>query len=194
MPTLDQACDLHRRGNLAEAERLYRELMALAPHQPSARIMLATLKHQQGRLEEAWSLIEPARMDDPFAWTKRGNILAAMQRDAEAEECYRRAHEMDPKFVEAVFNRAALLLGADRYAEALADFDKGLVLYPVYAEGHNNRGWCLLNLGRAPEAMASFERALAIKPDLAGAQLNRGLTYLLQGDFAAGLQIGRAHV
>lgn len=184
-----QASEAHRRGNLPEAERLYRQLMAAAPQEDAARVMLGVLKQQQGQLDEALRLLDGARKPDAFVWTKRGNVLSALGRDDDAEAAYRKALKLDAGAAEPLLNRALLRFGAGRHAEALADYDAGLKLAPAYADGHNNRGWCLLNLGRMDEAHAAFRQALAINPGLAGARLNQGFWHLLQGDFAAGLPL-----
>jgi Flp pilus assembly protein TadD len=184
-----QASDAHRRGNLPEAERLCRQLITLAPQEDAGRIMLGVLKQQQGLFDEALGVLDGARNKDAVFWTKRGNVLVAMQRGEEAEAAYRRALKLDAKAPEALLNRALLRFNDGRHAEALADYDAGLAVAPAYADGHNNRGWCLLNLRRLPEAFAAFENALAVNPNLAGARLNQGVWHLLQGNYAAGLPL-----
>ena len=184
-----QASEAHRRGNLPEAERLYRQLIALAPQEDAARVMLAMLKQSQGLFDEALGLLDGARNKDAGFCARRGNILGALHRDEEAEAAYRRGLKLDPRSPDILFNRALLRFRAARHAEALADYDAGLAVAPGYADGHNNRGWCLLNLRRLPEAFAAFEAALAVNPNLAGARLNQGVWHLLQGNFAAGLPL-----
>ena len=56
---LDQAVTLHSQGRLAEAERLYSQLLAANPNLMDARHMLGVLKAQQGRPQEAYEWIAP---------------------------------------------------------------------------------------------------------------------------------------
>ena len=51
--SIDQAVSLHRSGNLAEAQRLYREVLAADPQAFAARHLLGVTYAQQGRGEEA---------------------------------------------------------------------------------------------------------------------------------------------
>ena len=48
-PSLQQAIDYHRNGKLAEAERIYAEVIAAEPGNVVAQQMMGTLKLQQGR-------------------------------------------------------------------------------------------------------------------------------------------------
>ena len=49
-PLFSQAMALHQRGQLAEAENLYRQLLAVDPRGFAPRHMLGVLLAQQGRL------------------------------------------------------------------------------------------------------------------------------------------------
>jgi tetratricopeptide (TPR) repeat protein len=143
----DQAVQSQQRGDLAEAERLYRQLIKLAPHEDAARILLAEIK-QQHEGEEALQILDTVRDKNATFWAKRGKVLGILGREDEAEVAYKRALKMDPRSPHAFFNRGFLRLSSGKYIEALGDYDAGLAIVPTYADGHNNRGWCLLNVGR----------------------------------------------
>ena len=53
-----KALDLHSQGRLAEAEELYRRVLASNPDAFDAYHMLGVLRAQQGHNEEAYDLIE----------------------------------------------------------------------------------------------------------------------------------------
>ena len=53
-----QALTLHQRGQLGEAERLYRQVLARHPDHPDALNLLGVLALQSGRNEQAIGLIE----------------------------------------------------------------------------------------------------------------------------------------
>jgi tetratricopeptide (TPR) repeat protein len=80
---LEQAVAFHQRGDLAQAEAAYRELLALTPESPHARRLLGVLRHQRSRHAEALDLIDGAldrSPEDAEAHANRGNVLLALQR------------------------------------------------------------------------------------------------------------------
>jgi tetratricopeptide (TPR) repeat protein len=175
---LIQAVDLHRKGDLAQAERLYLQVLEARPDHFDALQMLGILRYQQKRLPEALSLLGAAlqaKPDFPPALLSYGLVLDALERREEALASYDKALALAPNYAEALYNRGLALRGLARPAQALASFDQALSIKPDDAEAHFNRGNVLQDLNRPAEALASFERALAIKPDHVGALNNRGL-------------------
>lgn len=91
---LDEALSMHGQGRLAEAERLYERALASTPSLKDARHMLGVLRAQQGRHQEALSLIASvvaANPSDVLAFVNLGNVLNALGRWPEALENYDRA-------------------------------------------------------------------------------------------------------
>ena len=178
---LTQAVELHRKGDLAEAERLYLRVLAARSDHFDALQMLGLVRYQQKRLPEALSLLDAAvqaKPDFPPLLLNRGLVLDALDRRAEALASYDKALVLDPNYAEALHHRGLVLRGLARPAEALASFDQALAIRPGYVEDHYNRGNVLQDLKRPAEALASFDQALAIKPDHVGALNNRGLALL----------------
>jgi protein O-GlcNAc transferase len=174
---LDKAVDFHRRGNFAEAERLYLQLLAAKPGHFDGLQMLGVLRYQQGRFPEALALIGAALKTNPKAppaLLNYGLVLDALARREEALASYDKALALQPSYAEALYNRGIVLRGLQRPAEALASFERALSIRPDYAEAHYNRGNALQDLQRPAEALASYDRALALKPDTAEILYNRG--------------------
>jgi tetratricopeptide (TPR) repeat protein len=180
----EQALGSHKRGDLATAEGLYRQLLAAAPQSFAARHMLGVLKAQQGALPEALELLAAAVAQKPGAHDAQfnfGKVLRDSGRLSEALDAYDRALTANPGYAAARIARAetANLLGNELRAsghleEALACYDKALDDVPQYAEANNNRAVSLWNLGRFEESLADFDTALAIRPDYVEAHYNRG--------------------
>lgn len=177
-----QGLDLHGRGSLAEAERIYRQLLAEAPQNTEVLQLLGTLCAQQGRNGEAANLLRQAIAQDagsapPFVVL--GNVLAAQGRVADALANYDRAISIDPGCMQAFDGKGTALYVLRRYEEALASYDAAVALHPGFAEAFNNRGYALSQLKRPAEALASCDQALRINPRFAEALNNRG--NILQG-------------
>ena len=181
---LQKATDFHQRGQLADAERSYRQILNARRDHPEARHFLGILRFQQGRNAEALELIGAALKTKPDyaeAFYNRGNILSQLGRFEDAVADYDQALALAADYVEAHQNRGNALLRLGRHADALASYDRVLALYPSQADAHNNRGAVLKELGRLEEALASYERALASRPDYVEAIANAGHVLLALG-------------
>ena len=174
---IQQAFAHHQRGELAQAETLYREVLALAPGHSGVLHMLGLVQHQLHRPEEAAELIRAAIAIDPAQAAAHANLALVLQvlrdYDGALASCDR-ALARQPHYPEALNNRGNALHCLGRDDEALASYDRALALKPDYAEAHNNRGATLAALGRYADALASCDRALALRRDYLDALGNRG--------------------
>lgn len=177
----DQAVTLHRSGNFAEAEQLYRAALAADPRDFTARHLLGVVLAQQGRGEDALGEIAKAltlRPDDADALLNHANILKTLGRGNEALAGFTRALAARPGWPQALNNRGTVLQSLSRFDEALADYDAALAAEPDYVEALNNRGSVLQDLKRPAEALAVYDRALRLAPHYAAAFNNRGSALL----------------
>ena len=171
------AVAFHQRGDLVEAQRRYRAILAVEPGQFDVLHCLGALEAQQGHLEEARHLLGRAVKSNPVsaeAHLNLGNVFKALARSDEALASYERALAVKSDYAEVFNNRGNVMHELRRYAEALASYDKAVAVKPDYADAYFNRGVVLQELGRREEALTSYERALAIQPDSAEAYTHRG--------------------
>jgi len=182
----EEALGSHKRGDLAAAENLYRQVLAAAPASFAARHMLGVLRAQQGALPEALELLETALAQKPDAHDAQfnyGNVLKKAGRIPEALAAFNKALDRKPDYGAALAGRAELLnLEGNRLrdggqvSEALACYERALGDAPFYADALNNRAVALWSMNRFDEALAGFDAALAINPRYVEAHYNRGNT------------------
>jgi protein O-GlcNAc transferase len=175
------ALALQEKGDLEQAERLYRNALALAPERPSVINNLAAVLFQSKKYAEAKVLCKRRLETDPadaVALLNLGNCQVKLNLAKEALISYEKALRIRPDYADALTNRGNALLELKRPEESLASHDRALVIRPDVAEAFYNRGKALMELKRPEEALASYDRALAIKPDYADAHNNRGNTLL----------------
>jgi predicted O-linked N-acetylglucosamine transferase (SPINDLY family) len=175
---LRAAFNFHQAGNLAEAARLYGEVLRGDPRHFDALYLLGFAEYQRGQFEAAERLMAEAVKVNPRsldALYNRAAALLQLNRQAEALSVYDAALALKPDGAEFIAGRGAALSSLGRHEEALAAYDKALALRPALATAWNHRGNALLELKRYEEAVASYERAVAIKPDYAEALRLRGL-------------------
>ena len=187
---ISQAMAAHQRGDLAMAEALYQQVLAAAPSDFTANHMLGVLRAQQGRNQEALTLIRAAlavRPRDAGALVNCGNVLNVMGLFAQALDSYDVALALAPEDISALNNRGSALANLGRYKEALVSFARAVALAPRYGDALFNQGNTLCVLGRHGEAVAVYERLLAIEPRHAGAQNNLGVALWNLGQYDAAL-------
>lgn len=176
--TLFQAAlESHRRGNLDDAERLYRLGLSIDPHDFTGLHSLGVLRAQQGRNNEAADLIGRAirvRPDVADAWMNHGDVLSGAGRFAQALRSYDGALGLAPGNLRALEGRARTLFSMERFDEALAVYDALLSAAPANVAALNDRGNILWRSGRLHEALASFDDALGAEPGNLEALNNRG--------------------
>jgi predicted O-linked N-acetylglucosamine transferase (SPINDLY family) len=188
--TLQQQLELglshHQAGRLAEAERIYRQVLLQQPDHAKALNLLGVLAEQAGRLDEALDLIQRAiqfRPDWPEAHGSLGNVLKDKGQFEQAIAAYRQAIRLKPGLGGAHSNLGVVLAELGRIDEAIAAYREAIRLEPNYAKAHNNLGSVLREKGQLEQAIASFRQAIRLKPDLVTAHTNLGDALKEKGQF-----------
>ncbi|HZR60887.1 MAG TPA: tetratricopeptide repeat protein [Xanthobacteraceae bacterium] len=174
---LVEAFTSHQAGRLADAERLYKQILAAQPDHSDSLYLLSAISYQRGDYARALGQIELAlniNSGNSLLWNQRGLALQRLKRLEEAVASYDRVLALWPDHPEALCNRGAALYELKRFDAALASYDRALAARPHYAEAFCYRGSTLLKLSRSAEALASFDCALAVQPDYADAHTSRG--------------------
>jgi predicted O-linked N-acetylglucosamine transferase (SPINDLY family) len=181
LASFERASALHRAGNLAQAQVLYRQFLAMAPDHAGALHMLGMSEVQAGQVALGIGLIERSISLDPAqpqAHSTLGNALRLLRRPADALQSFDRALALDPAHVPALNNRAITLLDLGRPLEALACCEQVLRLKPAHAGARVNRAAALLRLARPAEALQDLDRVLEAQPGFAAALVARGRALL----------------
>jgi tetratricopeptide (TPR) repeat protein len=175
---LDEAAELHRRGALHEAERIYRSILHQDARHFGATYFLGVAALQQRQFEAAADYLKRAIALDTMnavVHVNYGVALKNLGRPDEALANFDRAIALDPGFAEAFFNRGNLQAMLEQANAAIASYDQALAIEPDHVDAHNNRGNLLRQLGRYEEALANFKCTTALGPDVAGFWMNRGV-------------------
>ena len=173
--SLELALEQHQTGNLAEAERVYREVLAADPDNGDALHLLGMIALQLGRNEVAVELIERShrlRRPDPVSLNNLGKAYMGLSRPRDAKRCFAKALALKADYAETHQNLGVLNTELGRSKEAERSFRRAIALAPDYADAHYNLAHLLIKLGRFEEAERCCRRALAIKPDFAEAHHN----------------------
>jgi len=173
----ERALRHHQAGDLAAAEALYQDILALDRRHDGALHYLGILACQVGRWEIAEALIGEAvalRPDHAEARNNLGTALWQQGKAAAAAAEFAAALRLKPEYAEAHNNLANALKDLGRLDEAVERYRRALTLKPAYAEARNNLGSALQSLGRLEEAVGHYEQALGLRPDYPEAHNNFG--------------------
>lgn len=140
---LEDAIRLHKSGNHAEAEPLYRAILEREPENRGARPMLAMLLVQTGRPSEAVSHFRTILRLDPNGVAGYSNLAAALRmagQGGEAASCLHRALSLDPAHAASWFNLGNALKQQEKAAGAARSYRRTLTLEPGHAGATGNLG------------------------------------------------------
>jgi len=130
---LEAARALHEQGRIADAEAVYRRILAAEPDHAEALHLAGLAAHQRGEHSAAIALIGRAIALDGtvgLCHLNLGNALRALGRYDEALESYARATERDPARFAAWFNFGQLAADRGRPGAATTAFRRALALDP----------------------------------------------------------------
>jgi protein O-GlcNAc transferase len=165
---------LVQQGRPEEALTMMQPALALNPRHAGVQVNAGNILNLMGRFAESLDHYDRALAIAPDAdtWTNRGNALQSLFRIEEALASYEQALRFNPRDIQALFRRGAILGDRGRAVEALEAYDKVLALNPNHIEALNNRGYTRWSHSRwetgedYARAIADLERALALAPDM----------------------------
>jgi predicted O-linked N-acetylglucosamine transferase (SPINDLY family) len=178
----------HQAGRLAEAERFYRQVLALQPDHAEALHLLGMLAAQAGRLDVAVELIRRAIRIRPDFVNAHYNLGLALQDKGqlgEAVTSYRQAIQLQPDYAEAHSNLGIALTNMGQVEEAIASFRRAIRIKPGFAEAHYNLGNALRSEGQLEEVIACYRQAIRLRPELVEAHSNLVNTFLYHPGYDA---------
>ncbi|NBT13603.1 MAG: tetratricopeptide repeat protein [Planctomycetia bacterium] len=177
LPPIDAALDLHRQGRRTEAERIYRDILAIEPLHRDALHLLGVAAYQEGRHAEALDLIRRAISLDGSHATFHNSLGAVHQALGDlpaAVAAYRTSLLLDMDHADAHGNLALALRQMGHLAEAAACLRRAVQLKPGDPILLNSLGVSLRAVGSVAESIDCYRRALAAREDFWEAHSNLG--------------------
>jgi tetratricopeptide (TPR) repeat protein len=131
--SFDSAVEAHRNGELAQAESLYREFLAVNPGHLDAEYLLGTALLQLGRFAEAverLKIVIAKRGDVPDAHNNLGVAYKALGDWEHAARSFQAALKINPQYGQALFNLGAVMEHRGLFADAEKCYRRVLALQP----------------------------------------------------------------
>src|SRR5580700_6039546 len=157
--TLQDAIERHRQGELQEAERLYRSIVAEHPNQSEVLCLLGGLVHQLGRPREAIELINQALAIQkvPEFYFDLACPLMALGEHERAAAALRQAIALDSDWPEAHAFLGTVLVSMDEIEKAMVCQETAIKLDPNNADFLNAYAASLCLAARTGEALSYFQ-------------------------------------
>ena len=186
---LNQGWRQHQAGDLAGAERLYRQVITAEPANANAWCYLGIALFDTQRLEDSVAAYQRAVAIQPvfaIAWNNLGNSLRRLHRYKEAIVAYDTALRHDGKYVNAFMNRATAMLWDGQLQAGLESVQRALALAPEDLEAKKVLATAKLWLGQLDDAEQEYLEIIKLKPDDAELHKNLSMILLLRGEFKQG--------
>jgi len=110
-------------------------------------------------------------------WFEKGYELVISGNYIEAEKAFSKAIALNPRLVEAHYNRGLTYGNLGNHQQTIEDYNKAIELNPNYAEAYNNRGLAYDTLGNYQQAIKDYNKAIELNSQDAEAYNNRGIAY-----------------
>jgi Flp pilus assembly protein TadD len=156
-----QGQQLHMAGRLAEAERIYRQVIAAMPRHADALHALGALALQSGRPAVADTLLSQAIALKPAAEFQltRAHVLLALNRPRDAIQTARLILRARPQSAEAHQLLGHALSDSGQPEPAIEAYRTALRLKPELPDIRNNLGMALRQANRLAEAEQELHQA-----------------------------------
>lgn len=146
--------------------------LALACIAAAVVVALAAVPPNLGKAIEEQRRLVSERPQDPAVYNDLGNLLVLASRPDEAEEAYRKAVELAPDRVSALFNLALLLQQRGELREALRLYRRVLEHQPKHAWAWYQIGSLYEHWDQEGRAVEAYADAFRIDPQLAFPEIN----------------------
>ena len=174
-----------------EAEKVLRATVNRDPSNGAALEQLSQLLVDEGRSQEAITLLTQAAGDSasPDIYDLLGDAYAQSKDYAKSEDAYRKAVQEDPDDAAHVHGLAQALMSQEKFAEALEQYKRLSELEPSTWENYLRMSELYRRLGKSEEAESALLRAKQLSPGNLEVLYNEALLYEEQGRYDDAVKI-----
>jgi tetratricopeptide (TPR) repeat protein len=182
--TLRSAFSFLEKGNISQAEFLYKKVIEIQPSNFDALFMLGAIYLLSGNYDLSISFTERALQSDPANASAYYNLGVSYQEKAELDKSvlyYQKAVEFDPALAPAYCNLGTVFQKKNEFEKAVSYYLKALELDPALISASYNLGSVLQEKGDLEKAAHYYRAALGLDPAFADAWNTLGSVLQEQG-------------
>ena len=176
-----QAVAFHQAGQLAQAERICKQILTYNSQNAEAFHFLGIIACQTGKYPVAVDLIihaiEIDSKQSPFYYSL-ANALREQGKFMEAIEAYQQAIRIQPNHADAYNNLGTIFINQNRIDDAIEAYQQAIQIQPNQGEAYYNLGNALHRQEKLEEAIEAYQQAIQIQPNHADAYNNLGVVLI----------------
>ena len=176
-----QAVAFHQAGQLAQAERICKQILTYNSQNAEAFHFLGIIACQTGKYPVAVDLIihaiEIDSKQSPFYYSL-ANALREQGKFMEAIEAYQQAIRIQPNHADAYNNLGTVFINQNRIDDAIEAYQQAIQIQPNQGEAYYNLGNALHRQEKLEEAIEAYQQAIRIQPNHADAYNNLGVVLI----------------
>lgn len=169
---IQKAGQLHKDGDVKQAEEIYRGILKRDPNHVEAARLLAKIAVENKHLDDAEVFLRHAASNAPdYArlWVDLTNVLKEQEKLADALESANRVIELAPDMAESHLLRAGVLGLIGRNEEAIHDYEFALAIDPDRPGALSGMAHQLKTVGQQERAIKVYRECIASSPSHAEA-------------------------
>ena len=170
--TIHSAIEHYHSGNLAQSEKVCREILAVQPDNAQVLHLLGVISYVFKKYDSAIRYFKESlslNPSDAEAYYNCGNAFKDREQFDEAVTCYKKALQFDPRNSSLLVNLGYVLGKKGDLDEAVQCYGEALRFDPDNAMAHFNLGNTLFDKGLFDEAIEQYQKTIAIDPNNADA-------------------------
>ena len=167
---LQNAMMLVQKGQLGEAEKIYRQLLAEDPENVDALRLLALLASRSGALDQGIAMLRKCTEVAPdyaLAWEN----LAKLYRQKDDPEsikmasyCFKKATELRPDWAEGWAGLGTMQTRSSQHEKGISSYKKSLDLKIKQPRVHLSLGHIYKTIGEPEQSITSYKKAIKYEP------------------------------
>ena len=163
---LQKAMSQVQKGNLGEAEKIYRSILSDDPNNVDALRLLALLASRTGAIDQAINMLENCikiAPDYALAWENLAKLYR--QKDdpdslQKAANCFSKATELRPDWAEGWAGLGTMQTRSSQHEEGIISYKKSIELKTNQPRVHLSLGHVYKTIGNQEECISSYKDAI----------------------------------
>jgi tetratricopeptide (TPR) repeat protein len=174
---LQTASAFYRKGDLSQAEQIFKKIREKKPNQQDALHFLGLISFLKRDFDLAIAYFQKELEHNPMSTDAYNNLGLSLHGKGEVEKAilaYQSALKYAPNNSLAFYNLANAYKDIHNFDEAIVYYQKSIQQDPQFAEAYSNLGIVYIARGKIDEAVSCYQKALQINPHLAEVYNNLG--------------------